>query len=159
MIAKPSFSRAMALGGGGALTATAVGATLAPGGAIKSGSQFLNNSSTPVQVTSFTVDPTYPATTITSSGIVISGGGTATVTVQLTSSTTNTANWGVHIRKNGVQVGPEYTPGGTVTAPFGGSFSTTVANGDVLTMWAWTTASTSNRREIDATTTWFKVTP
>ena len=144
---------------------TGGGSTVTFQGILKSGTQILSNSATPVQVTGWVADGAFPGSVVTSDGITIVGNGTIVINTQLTSSTTNSNTWTMHIRKNGVQISPTYEnitggtgAGASTTDPFGGSFTTAVQNGDVITMWSKTQASTSNRRVIDATTTKFNLT-
>ncbi|MFC9769564.1 hypothetical protein [Rhodococcus jostii] len=168
------------IGGGAtiaAVKATATAAVTAPpyvGVAIKSMKAVLNaavtkaNSATPSQLVTMVADTTaYPDSVVSSSAIVIDGAGTVTFTVQAHLFETNSGTATAHLRKNGTQIGPTYqnASGGTgagaaVTDPFGGTFTATVANGDLITMWVTTQAGTSNRRIFDPPTgNWFRVTP
>ncbi|MFC9768323.1 hypothetical protein [Rhodococcus jostii] len=168
------------IGGGATITAvatTGTAAVTAPpyvGVAIKSMKAVLNaavtkaNSATPTQLVTMVADTTaYPDSVVSSSAMVIDGAGTVTFTVQAHLFETNSGTATAHLRKNGTQIGPTYqnASGGTgagaaVTDPFGGTFTATVANGDLITMWVTTQAGTSNRRIFDPPTgNWFRVTP
>ncbi|MFC9761632.1 hypothetical protein [Rhodococcus jostii] len=181
LVATASASANTPVIGGGAtitaVTATGTAAVTAPpyvGVAIKSMKAVLNatvtkaNSATPSQLVTMVADTTaYPDSVVSSSAIVIDGAGTVTFTVQARLYQTNSGTATAHLRKNGVQIGPTYqnASGGTgagaaVTDAFGGTFTATVANGDLITMWVATQASTSNRREFDLPAdNWFRVTP
>ncbi|MFC9769241.1 hypothetical protein, partial [Rhodococcus jostii] len=168
------------IGGGATITAVKATATAAAtppsyvGVAIKSMKAVLNaavtkaNSATPSQLVTMVADTTaYPDSVVSSSAMVIDGAGTVTFTVQAHLFETNSGTATAHLRKNGTQIGPTYqnASGGTgagaaVTDPFGGTFTATAANGDLITMWVTTQAGTSNRRIFDPPTgNWFRVTP
>lgn len=131
--------------------------SITPMRAVLSTMQTKSNTATPSQLTGMVADTaTYAESVVTSDAMVVDGDGLATFTIQAHLFETNSGTATAHLRKNGTQIGPTYqnANGGTgagaaITDPFGGTFTASVSDGDLITMWVATQASTSNRRQFN----------
>lgn len=129
------------IAGSGTLYAPNVqGINFTPSGMTKSGTFATSSSSTPVQVTGWGSDPTYPGSTVTSNALVASGTKTATVeaAVVFTRQYFN-QTYKVEVRRGATVVASQTVVAPANTGTYAVSITPTdiaVTSGDQLTVWA-----------------------
>lgn len=132
-------------------------ATLKSAGMVKSGSQApVIAASTWTELSSFTVDPTYPDTVITAGRLVASGPGTATVAASI-GWNGGSANKNGRVKVNGVVVST-LGAASLSAATQSWSFAQVLATGDTVSIEAWCDSGTESRRGIGAANTFLRYT-
>jgi hypothetical protein len=116
-------------------------------GVLLSGTQQLNGNVYTLMTLS-TLDPEHPGSTLFTNGVKIVGDGTVTVKCYARMSGANTSGNKFQMYKNGSPIGPEFLCNPAAqTEQWGGSFTHTFANNDVLQMYGYTDGAVSNRRQ------------
>lgn len=117
-------------------------------GVIKSGAQSISSGAYAL-ITMTVADPQHPGTTITTNGFTVVGDGPVTVNAYARMIDSNTSGNKIQVYKNGSPIsGAEFTQNpAALGTQWGGSFTHTFANGDLVQLFGWTTGIVSNRRE------------
>lgn len=101
------------------------------------------------------IDPEHPGSAITTNGITIVGDGPVTVKCYARMIDSNSSGNKIQMYKNGSPIaGSEFIQNpAALTTQWGGTFTHTFANGDLLQMYGFTTGTVSNRREFSGDNT------
>ena len=116
-------------------------------------------------LTGWVVDPEHPGSAVTTNGITIVGDGPVTVKCYARMIAANTTGNKFQMYKNGSPIaGTEFLCNAAdPTLQWGGTFTHTFANGDLLQMYGFSNGTVSNRREFTGTSskinTYFELLP
>jgi hypothetical protein len=106
-------------------------------------------------LTGWVVDPEHPGSSVTTNGITIVGDGPVTVKCYARMIDANTSGNKFQMYKNGSPIsGTEFIANpAALTTQWGGTFTHTFANGDLLQMYGYSTGTVSNRRQFTGDST------